>query len=57
MEYTKQEKISFAAKSHKAFYSVLSKTEKIKRLEFLKNTGKDDVNTLAKIKALEELIK
>lgn len=52
-----EEKINYVSKSWKVYYNVLSQKELKKKLEYLKSTKKEDVNTLAKIKALEELIK
>lgn len=57
MEYSKEEKIEYVSKRWKAFYGVLSQTEVKKKLDHLKGLTKNDINTLAKIKALEGLIK
>jgi hypothetical protein len=57
MQYTKEEKILHVSKSWKAYYGVLSQKEISDKLEYMKRLNKDDVNTLAKIKALEELKK
>lgn len=57
MEYTKEEKIEYVSKRWNAFYGVLSQREVDKKLAYLKGLGKDDVNTLAKILALEQLKK
>jgi hypothetical protein len=51
-----EEKLFYVTKKWKAYYKInCPKSEISKRISYLENTGKTDINTQAKIKALKSM--